>query len=925
VDILAIVPDILVSGGGCRPQPWRRVSMSAPSAVRAQRILLSDGTPANIRRGETADRAALDEFLRHLRETQVAARLLDDSADSRGAPTFDDPDPSHQATLLVELPEADGPRLVGAGRYVVSGGDRPVGEMILAVAEGQRGRGVGTLLLERLLALAREGGIGEFQADVVGEQNRLLDMLAGSGLMVTRSLRAGYLHVTFPTAKSDQLEDAEFRREWRASGESMRRLLHPGSVAVIGASREPGSIGHQILHNLIADRFTGAVYPVNPKAERILGIPCYPSITAIGRPVDLAIVSVPAPYVEQVLEECAQARARGAVVITAGFAEVSAEGRSAQDRLVGLVRRHGLRMIGPNCMGVVNTDPAVSLNGTFAPIYPPAGNVAFLSQSGALGLAILDYARTLNIGISTFVSAGNKADVSGNDLLAYWSDDPRTAVIALYLESFGNPRKFARLAREVARHKPIVAVKSGRSAAGTRAAASHSAALAALDVAVDTLFEQAGVIRTGTLEELFDVVTLLATQPVPSGPRVAVVTNAGGPGILVADACEAQGLSLPELSPESVARLREYLPAAAGLKNPIDMIASASPEEYRRTIEIVGNDPGVDSLVVLYVPPLAIRPEDIAQAIAAGAGAVPRDKPVLTVFLSSRGAPELLRQGPRGALPSFSFPENAARALAAAEKYARWLRRPSGAARTLDAFATGAVRAVIARALDGAEGPRWLDPLDVATVLRAAGIRLAATEQALPEQAVSAAEKLGYPLVAKAVAPGLVHKSDVGGVVLGLRSAADVERAVATLRDKLHAAGHELEAVLLQREVEGGVEAIVGVMSDPLFGPLVVCGLGGVLVELLRDASFRLPPVTDVDAAEMIDRLRLAPLLAGYRGAPPADRAALEETIVRVSALVEAAPEIREMDLNPVKILAKGSVVVDARIRVAASGFAPLG
>jgi acyl-CoA synthetase (NDP forming) len=366
-----------------------------------------------------------------------------------------------------------------------------------------------------------------------------------------------------------------------------------------------------------------------------------------------------------------------------------------------------------------------------------------------------------------------------------------------------------------------------------------------------------------------------------------------------------------------VASLREFLPAAAGLKNPIDMIASASPEDYRRTIEIVGRDPGVDSLVVLYVPPLAIRPEDVARAIATGAGTVPAEKPVLTVFLSSRGVPQLLRQGPRGALPSFSFPENAARALAATEKYARWLRRPAGQAHVLDAFSAGAVRAVIERALTAAAGPLWLDSRDVATVLRAAGIELAATQEVAPEEAPGAAAAMGFPLVAKAVAPGLVHKSDAGGVVLGLRSADDVERAVATMGERLRAAGHELSGVLLQREVKGGVEAIVGVMSDPTFGPLVVCGLGGVLVELLRDASFRLPPVTDVDAREMIDRLRLAPMLTGYRGSVPADRAALERTILRVSALVEAAPEIREMDLNPVKVLESGAIVVDARIRVA--------
>jgi acyl-CoA synthetase (NDP forming) len=569
-------------------------------------------------------------------------------------------------------------------------------------------------------------------------------------------------------------------------------------------------------------------------------------------------------------------------------------------------------------MGVLNTDPSISMNATFAPVHPPQGPVGFLSQSGALGLAILDYARELHIGISTFVSVGNKADVSSNDLIAYWDADPRTRVIALYLESFGNPRKFASRAREVAARKPIVAVKSGRSAAGKRAAASHSAALAALDVAVDSLFEQAGVIRTNTLEELFDVVTLLATQPVPKGPRLAVVTNAGGPGILVADACEARGLSLPELSPETQSRLRSFLPAEASVKNPVDMIASAGPEHYREAVAEVGKDPGVDSVVVLYVPPLATRPEEIAAAIAEGAGRVPGEKPVLTVFLSARGVPDELRAGPRGGLPSFAFPENTAQALAAAVGYGRWLARPRGTPVTLEPFARQAIRAVVDRVASAGDEPRWMAAPDVVTILRAAGIPFAATRQVAPPEAGAVADRMGYPLVVKAVAKGIVHKSDMGGVILGLASPEEVSHAVEQLEERIRSAGTRLEAVLLQRQIEPGIDAMVGVTSDPLFGPLVVCAFGGVQVELLRDASFRLPPVTDVDAEEMIDRLRLAPLLAGYRGSRPGDRQAFVDVLRRVSALTEVAPEIIEMDLNPVRLLepGRGAVAVDARIRI---------
>jgi acyl-CoA synthetase (NDP forming) len=577
-----------------------------------------------------------------------------------------------------------------------------------------------------------------------------------------------------------------------------------------------------------------------------------------------------------------------------------------------------MRMIGPNCMGVLNTAPEILLDATFAPTWPPAGNVGMLSQSGALGITMLDYVEKLRLGISTFVSVGNKADVSSNDLLAYWADDPRTEVIVLYLESFGNPRKFARLAPQVARRKPIIAVKAGRSAAGKRAASSHSAALASLDVGVDALFEQAGVIRTNTLEDLFDVATLLATQPVPRGSRVGIVTNAGGPGILLADACAALGLELPEPSPETLAKLRSFLPSAAGLSNPIDMIASANANQFEDSIEAMGNDSGLDSLVVIYVPPMVTKPEEIAAAIARGAGKVPGEKPVLTVFLSSKGAPELLSGGPRGPLPSYSYPENAAQALAAAVRHGRWRSRPRGRALMLEASAEARIRATITRALEGADGPRWLSHADLADVLAAAEIYLAPSEVTGLDTVESTAERLGYPLVAKAVAPGLLHKSDIGGVILGLESSAAVKAAAETLAERVQHAGMKLEAILLQREVRGGIEALVGVTSDPTFGPLIVCGLGGVLVEVLRDTAFRLSPVTDLDAEEMLASLRSAKLLEGYRGALPGDRTALISVLMRVSALVEVAPEILELDLNPVKVLepGKGAIVLDARMRV---------
>ena len=835
------------------------------------------------------------------------------------------------AAVVATLREDGQERIVGVGRYSALG-DRssPIGraEIAFAVEDKHQGRGIGTLLLENLAPIARRNNIHEFEAEVLGENNRMISMFATSGFVVKKSFEGGVFHVTFPTRETGEHEEASHQRERHAAATSIRTLFEPKSVAVVGASRTPGTIGATIIENLKRDGFKGPIYPVNLRAAEVCGLKAYPSVSSIGSPVDLAVIAVPAPAVEAVVAECARAHVRSVVVISAGFAETKGDGEAAQERLVSLVRGSGMRMVGPNCMGILNTAPEISLNATFAPARPPAGNIAMSSQSGALGIAILDYLEKLNVGVSTFISVGNKADVSGNDLLAYWAEDPRTRVIVLYLESFGNPRKFARVAPEVARRKPIVAVKSGRSAAGTRAASSHSASLGSLDVAVDALFEDAGVIRTNTLEELFDVAALLATQPVPDGKRVGVVTNAGGPGILLADACEAQGLALPVLDAGTTADLKTFLPPAAGFGNPIDMIASAPPEHYERTIEAVGNDPAIDSVIVIYIPILATKPDDVAAAIARAAGKVPAHKPVLSVFLSSQGAPELLSRGPRGRIPSFSFPENAAMALATAERYGRWRKRPQGKIVTLEPARISAVRAVLDRVVADSEDAVWVEPEDLATVLRSAGIDFASGEAVIPataERAVEAAERLGFPLVAKAIAPGLLHKSDAGGVILGLKSVDDVVAILPTLHDRMAKAGRELEGVFLQREVRGGVEALVGVTSDPTFGPLIVCGMGGVLVELLKDVAFRLPPVSDVDAEEMLAKLRSEKLLRGYRGSPAGDRAALIALIQRVSALVEVAPEILELDLNPVKVLepGKGAVVVDGRMRVGRLSTAP--
>jgi acyl-CoA synthetase (NDP forming) len=474
---------------------------------------------------------------------------------------------------------------------------------------------------------------------------------------------------------------------------------------------------------------------------------------------------------------------------------------------------------------------------------------------------------------------------------------------------------------DVARVKPIVAVKSGRSAAGTRAASSHSAALASLDVGVDALFAQAGVIRTNTLEEMFDVVALLSSQPVPKGPRIGVVTNAGGPGILLADACEARGLVLPQLSPATVDKLRAILPPAAGLSNPIDMIASAPPSAYEKVIEVVGADDNVDAVVAIYVPPLVTRPEEVAAAIARAAATVPADKPIATVYMSSRGTPAELSRGPRGPIPSYSFPENAALALSAAVRYGKWRARPPAPTATLDLDTEQRVRSIARRLRNEMPGGGWVSPEALAELLEVVGVPFARIKRTGldADEVLAAAESIGYPVVLKAVAPDLLHKSDVGGVAVGIDSALALRRAVGEVASKVKQAGVALEGFLVQRQVERGLEALVGVTSDPSLGPLLVAGLGGVHVEIFRDAAFRLTPVSELDATEMLDELKARPLLDGFRGAPPADRQALVRIILRIGALVEAMPEMLELDLNPVMVLApgKGAIAVDGRLRLA--------
>ena len=881
-------------------------------------VALRDGSTVRIRPARAGDEQRVEDYLIGLSPETRRLRFWSQAIDVRElSRKIVDVEYEDRLTLLV-LQGGDDGRMIGGAQYIRTQGDRA--EVSFSVTDQYQGRGIGSILIGQLAQEAARHGVATFVAEVLPENHAMINVFRKSGFTVSLRATPGAIDVEFPILLTQDTVERFEQRETEAAFNAMRTFLSPSSVAVIGASRDASTIGGQLFHNLLMTGFRGPVYPVNPKASVVHGVVAYPSIEHIPGEVEVAFIVVPAALVADIARACGEKGVRGLVVISAGFNETGGDGPARQEELVRICRSYGMRMIGPNCMGVVNTDDQIRLNGTFATVYPPRGNVGFLSQSGALGLAVMQYATELGLGLSSFVSIGNKADVSGNDLVSYWNEDPNTEVLLLYLESFGNPRRFARLARDVGRRKPIVAVKSGRSAAGARAAASHTGALlAASDVTVDALFRQAGVIRTDTLEEMFDVATILANQPPPKGNRVAIVTNAGGLGILCADTCEANGLRVDPLSHATKATLRSFLPAEASVTNPVDMIASASGEDYRRAIATVTDDPDVDAMIVIYIPPQATKAAEIGHAITEAIGAIAGRIPVATTWMSTKGLPEELHEASTR-IASFPFPEQAAIAMAHACHYGRWRERPQGTVPRFDDLRVDEATAIVAGAL-GREGAGWLSASELERLFECYGLRTARAERAsTPEAAAEAATRIGGPVALKAFGPDIVHKTEVGAVELGLRSTEQVAEAARRMGQRVSAAGLALEGFLVQEMIEGpGVEMLVGMASDPLFGPVVACSAGGVTVELVRDVAVRVTPITDVDAAEMVRELRTFPLLEGFRGAPKADVAALEEVILRVGALVDNHPAVVEMDCNPVMVLPEGAVIVDARVRVQAS------
>ncbi len=873
-------------------------------------VVLKDGSLVHVRRATADDSPKLEEFLEALSPPTLASRFQGRAG--MGKDHTEEVTPSSLRFTLVAERER---RIIAEADFMPTGSG--AAEAGVLVADALQRKGLGTILLAQLCQAAAESGVTTFTITTPATTHYKLSFVHEMGYPVHVGAAPGFVRVTFPTSITPAGLRAFEKGEAVSAAAAVSRFLAAKSVAVIGASRERASIGGALFANIMEGGFKGPVYPVNREAPFVQSVTAYKSVLECPGRVDLAFVVVPARFVVPTVKECAQKGVQAVVVIASGFAEVGGDGPALQEELVRTCRESGIRLIGPNCMGIVNTDPAVSLNGQFAPVRSIPGKVGFVSQSGALGYAIIDHANKLGLGMSSFVSVGNKADISGNDLIQYWEEDRNTDLILMHIESFGNPRKFARLATRIARKKPIVAVKSGRSSSGFRATQSHTGALvAASDVTVDALFKQSGVVRTDSLEEMFEVAALLATQPVPKGPRVAIVTNAGGPGILAADACEGLGLAVPELSEETKKELRAFLLPIAGTKNPVDMTSVASATDYARVMEAVSQDPNVDAMIVIFIPPIAVKTEDVARAILQSAGKLAGRMPVVATFMAAQGVTGQL-SGESVKIPAYPFPESAARALSRAVQYGKWLSEPRGRVAHFDGLRKLEAASVVSNAL--ASGRRWLSPDEADRLLSCYGIPMAKSADAkTPEEAGRAALGFGGSVVLKAVSPSLVHKSDVGGVKVGI-SSGQVAGEANDMAEKLARRGIGDVSFLVQEMVPDAVEMFVGVTNDVNFGPLLACGAGGALVELVRDVAVKLTPLTDREAHQMVRSLKTFPLLEGYRGGPARDVKALEEIILRLSELVEDLPQVDELDLNPVMVLAegRGAVVVDSRVHVA--------
>ena len=800
----------------------------------------------------------------------------------------------HQRVALVATVHDE---IIGIARYDCI--DATTAEVAFNISDAYQGRGVGSMLLEHLSAIAQEEGVRRFVADVLPQNRKMISVFTEAGYEVSHHYDDGVIAVSFTITPTEQSQAVVLAREHRAESVSMRGVLFPRAVAVVGASRRADSIGHLMLQNILTGGFTGPVFAVNPEAREVLGLQSYARVGDIDAPVDLAVIAVPAESVLDVVRDCAGAGVKGLLVVSAGFAEAGPEGEVRQRELLRTARTSGMRVIGPNSFGVINSHPDVSLNASLAPALPPAGRFGLFAQSGALGVAVLASAARRNLGVSVFASAGNRVDVSGNDFMQYWIDDDDTSAVGLYLESMGNPRKFSRIARHLASIKPVIVVKSGVSSFGVPPG--HRArATRVPPAAFDAMLRQAGVIRVENVHQLFDVAQLVVHQPLPRGNRVAIVGNSSALGALTAEACISWDLEVTH--------------------GPVSVSAEASAAESAVAIEAAFADERVDSVLTCFIPPLVTLDEEVAAAVAeASAGS---DKPCAATFLGMRGVTEALSrkdldaQGVRRAVPAYSMPEDAVRALAAATRYGEWRARDKGERVAPAGIDRLAAERLVDGVIAGSPAGRPLVADEVEQLLGHYGIRVWPTVAvASADEAVAAAAELGYPVVLKSTSPLVRHQVGASGVRVDLASETSVREAFATLCGRL--APLAANSFVVQRMAEPGVPCVINTTEDPLFGPVVSFSVAGPPTELLGDVGHRIPPLTDVDVSDLISSVRAAPLLHGHRGAAPVNRGALSDLIARAAVLADEIPEVAFLDLNPVNAHPGGVDVLGAEVVVA--------
>jgi acyl-CoA synthetase (NDP forming)/RimJ/RimL family protein N-acetyltransferase len=858
-------------------------------------VVLRDGTVAHVRPIKPSDAEGLHRFHAGQSEESIYLRFFAPlkRLSDRDVHRFTHVDYRDRVALVVTMRED----IIGVGRYDRI--DDGTAEVAFNISDHYQGKGIGSVLLEHLAAIAQEIGITHFTAEVLPQNRKMLQVFSDAGYEVSRRIEDGVVQVDFDIEPTDRSKAVAMAREHRAEAISVRRILHPHVVAVVGASRREGTMGNMFLGNLLAGGFTGKVHPVNPHADEVLGRKAYATVADVPGTVDLAVVAVPAPAVARVVEECAEAGVKALLVVSSGFGERGGDGIVLQAELVARARGSGMRVVGPNSFGIINNAEDVRLNATLSPTLPPAGSFGLFAQSGALGIAVLASAARRRLGISTFASAGNRVDVSGNDVMQYWIDDDRTRAVGLYIESTGNPRKFSRVARNLAAIKPVVVIMSG--AAGYGVPPGHRVRKTrARPEVFDSMLRQSGVIRVENVHQLFDLAQLVVHQPLPAGRRVGIVGNSDALGVLTAEACVSWGLEVT--------------------RGPVALDSEASADDFRDALDKAFADETVDSVLACFIPPLVTYDEDVARAVREAARE--SGKPCVATFLGMRGVDDG-HASVRGtgethsqAIPVYTLPEDAVRALAAATKYAEWRARDRGTPVAPTGIHRRVAEELVERVLAEAPEGRRLDDAEVATLLGAYGVELWPKQSVGDvDEAVAAAERVGYPVVLKSTAPMLRHLGGVGAVRVDLQSEAALREAWDSLTERL--APSEANQFAVQRMAPPGVACCVTSDEDPLFGPVVSFGVAGLPTELLGDVAYRIPPLTDVNVSELISSIKAAPVLSGHRGATPVHRAALADLIARVSVLADDLPEIAALELNPVNAQPHGVDVLGAEVTVA--------